>query len=39
MGCGLFVMYSSYTHPEGIRDAAHIVVNPYLYGGGRCQPK
>lgn len=39
MGCNLNIVYSSYTHPEGLRDAAHIVTNSYQYGGARCQPK
>lgn len=39
LGCNLNIVYSSYTHPEGLRDAAHIMSTPYQYGGIRCQPR
>ena len=39
LGCNMNIVFSSFTHPEGLRDAANIIANPYLYGGVRCQPR
>lgn len=38
-GCNYNVVLGSYTHPDGLRDAAQILLNPYQFGGVRCQPK
>lgn len=38
-GCNYQVVLGSYTHPDGLRDTAQILLNPYQYGGVRCQPK
>ena len=40
MGCKKRVAYSSFTYPEGARDALSLFVNPHGYGGAiKCQPK